>query len=75
MDIERGSEASPLLEDTTGAKKTSAINLQSWLYPHTHLNFEASRESVRHHLTSKVGHYFILGLVILDVSAIFAGES
>jgi hypothetical protein len=63
---------SPVMVD----KRRRAINLQNWLYPHhRHFNFESSREACRHYLSSKAGHYFVLGLVSLDVSAIIAGIS
>jgi len=59
---------SPIMVD----KRRRAINLQNWLYPHHHFSFEDSREACRHYLSSKAGHYFVLGLVSLDVSAIIA---
>jgi len=66
-------EEDPLLSNATTNKRLRAINLENWLYPHTHFNFQSSREATRHYLSSKAGHYFVLGLVSLDVAAIIAG--
>jgi len=70
-------EIDPLLPGSVVDKRHKAINLQNWLYPHArhpfvHLDFNSSREAARHYLSSKTGHYFVLGLVALDVSSIFA---
>jgi hypothetical protein len=70
-------EVAPLLHHDTSVsvdRRRRAINLQNWLYPHTHFDFQSSREATRHYLSSKVGHYFVLGLVSLDVAAIIAGK-
>jgi hypothetical protein len=69
-------EQAPLIRrgsNTSVNKKTRSINLENWLYPHTNFDFQSSREATRHYLSSKAGHYFVLGLVSLDVSAIIAG--
>ncbi|KIV99298.1 uncharacterized protein PV09_09065 [Verruconis gallopava] len=51
------------------------INLQHWLYPSRNSDngyLRDSRTKLKHFLSSKVGHYAVLTLVILDVAGIFA---
>jgi len=69
-------EIDPLLPGSVVDKRHRAINLQNWLYPHAHhplhIDIGSTREAARHWLSSKAGHYFVLGLVGLDVAGIFA---
>lgn len=71
MDDSRDPEEQPLLPENW---RRQSINLQNWLYPHTQFNFGSSREAVRHRLSSKYWHYFVLGLVCLDVASTFASN-
>ena len=74
-------EESPLLRRRHAwLKKPNypSINLQHW-YSHPFrgegLIARSSREKTARFLSSKVGHYSVLGLVILDVLGIIAGET
>jgi len=67
------SEEDPLLPATKGHIMKSYINVTHWLYPETAKHtLYSTREKVRHWLSSKIGHYFVLGLVGLDVAGIVA---
>jgi hypothetical protein len=78
MDARPAQEQEALLPSTAvknGSNK-SLINIQSWLSPSTrseHRYIQTSREKVKRFLSSKTGHYSVLGLVVLDVACIFAG--
>jgi len=68
-----GSEEDPLLPVTPGHTLKSYINVQHWLYPETAKHaLSSTREKTRHWLSSKIGHYFVLSLVALDVAGIVA---
>jgi hypothetical protein len=69
------SEEDPLLPATKGHIMKSYINVTHWLYPETAKHtLYSTREKVRHWLSSKIGHYFVLSLVGLDVAGIVAGN-
>jgi gas vesicle protein len=72
-DYERDDEEDPLLPKRPGHEVKSYINVQHWLYPDSAKHvIHTTRDKVRHWLCSKVGHYFVLGLVGLDVAGIVA---
>lgn len=67
------SEEDPLLPQTPSHLLKSYINVQHWLYPETAKHtLYTTRAKVRHWLSSKLGHYFVLSLVGLDVAGIIA---
>ncbi|KAL9075592.1 MAG: hypothetical protein Q9157_003974 [Trypethelium eluteriae] len=62
------SEHQPLLPTSTPPSNTTINKSTSALAKH-HSQF---RHSLRHYLSSRLGHYIVLGLVTLDVGSIFA---
>jgi hypothetical protein len=74
MATSRDPEEQPLLSRNAHDKRRQSISLQSWLYPRADFTFDSSREAVRHRLSSKYWHYFVLGLVCLDVASTFASK-
>jgi hypothetical protein len=72
---ERDDEEDPLLPKRPGHEVKNYINVQHWIYPETAQHVvHTTRDKVRHWLCSKAGHYFVLGLVGLDVAGIVAGK-
>jgi len=78
--VDYGDEEAPLLRKRHVWLKTPeypSINLQHWYsYPFRGegLTVQNSREKTARFLSSKAGHYSVLGLVTLDVLGIIAGE-
>ena len=78
--VGHGDEEVPLLRKRHVRLKTPSypsINLQHW-YSHPFrgdgLSMQSSREKTARFLSSKFGHYSVLGLVTLDVLGIIAGQ-
>lgn len=65
----------PLLQSQSGETQSESTykTFSSWLNP-AKKYATGSRKTTQRFLTSKAGHYFVLILVSLDVSAIIAGE-
>lgn len=79
--VDRGDEEAPLLRKRHVRLRMPdypSINLQHW-YSHPFrgegLSMQSSRQKTARFLSSKIGHYSVLGLVILDVLGIIAGEN
>ena len=78
--IDHGDEQAPLLRKRHVRLRTPhypSINLQHWYsYPFRGegWSMQTSRQRTARFLSSKIGHYSVLGLVTLDVLGIIAGK-